>query len=328
MVHWIMEDNDHFFWLYTACGLVRIARYELEKWVADPKRTVSATVLDNADRVRSSVVPTDVNPMVVKSDDGKIWFLPKDGVSVIDPHYLAVNTLPPSVHIEQITADGKEYDPGQGPLPPKVRDLTIDYTALSLVVPEKVHFRFKLEGQDKDWREVVNDRRVEYSNLAPKRYRFLVKACNNSGVWNDEGATLDFVIPPAWYQTNWFVALCVAAFLAVLWALYQYRLQQMALEFQMTLDTRVAERTRIARDLHDTLLHSFHGVLLFLQSGINLMREHPSEGMRTLETAVAQAERAILEGREAVQGLRASTVERNDLEAENASMERRSRDAA
>ena len=313
MVHWVLEDNDHFFWLYTACGLVRVARSELERWAADPKRIVSTTIFDNADGVQSSVAPTDSNPMVAKSTDGKIRFVPNEGVSVIDPHHLAINSLPPPVSIEKMTADGKEYAAPLGSLPPLVRNLTIDYTALSLVAPEKVHFRFKLEGQDKDWREVVNVRHVEYTNLAPKHYRFLVKACNNSGVWNEEGAALDVVIPPAWYQTTWFLALCVAAFLVSVWALYQYRLHQMARQFQMTLDTRVAERTRIARDLHDTLLQSFHGILLFLQSGIHLMREHPSEGMKTLETAVEQAERAILEGREAVQGLRSSTTERNDL---------------
>ena len=115
-------------------------------------------------------------------------------------------------------------------LPPLVRNLDIDYTALSLVVPEKVHFRFKLEGQDKDWRELVNIRHVEYTNLPPKHYRFRVTACNNSGVWNEAGATLDFVIPPAWYQTNWFRALCVAAFLALLWALYQLRVEQLRRE--------------------------------------------------------------------------------------------------
>ena len=97
-------------------------------------------------------------------------------------------------------------------LPPLVRDLTIDYTALSLVVPEKVHFRFKLEGQDKDWREVVNERRVEYSNLPPRNYRFRVMACNNSGVWNEDGASLDFSIAPAYYQTNWFRVLCFGSF--------------------------------------------------------------------------------------------------------------------
>jgi PAS domain-containing protein len=156
--------------------------------------------------------------------------LPLDGVSVIDPHHLAFNKLPPPVHIEQIVADGKTYDlssQGSGGvhLPPRVRDLTIDYTALSLVVPEKVRFRFKLEEQDADWREVVNQRRVEYSNLPPRHYRFRVMACNNSGVWNEAGATLDFVIPPAWYQTNGFRAMCAGAFLALVWAAYRLRIQ-------------------------------------------------------------------------------------------------------
>jgi PAS domain S-box-containing protein len=111
--------------------------------------------------------------------------------------------------------------------PPRVRDLAVDYTALSLAVPEKVRFRFKLEGQDQDWREVVNQRRVEYSNLLPRNYRFRVTASNNDGVWNTEGASLDFSIAPAYYQTNWFRALCVAAFLALLWALYQLRIRQL-----------------------------------------------------------------------------------------------------
>jgi signal transduction histidine kinase/ligand-binding sensor domain-containing protein len=313
IVHWVLEDNDHFFWLYTDCGLVRIARSELEGWVADPKRTLSSMVLDNTDGVRSSVVPTDSNPVVAKSADGKIWFLPKDGVSVVDPRHLPHNDLPPPVHIEKIAADGKEYDPARGPLPALVRDLTIDYTALSLVVPEKVRFRYKLEGFDRDWQDPGNRRQAFYTNLGPKHYRFLVKACNNSGVWNEEGAALDFVIPPAWYQTYWFGAVCVAAFLVLLWALYQYRLHQLAQQFNMRLEERVGERTRISRDLHDTLLQSFHGILLFLQSGIHLLDEHPAEAKKTLKTAAEQAERAIIEGREAVQGLRASTVERNDL---------------
>jgi signal transduction histidine kinase/ligand-binding sensor domain-containing protein len=319
MVHWVVEDNDHFFWLYTACGLVRVTRSELEGWVADPKKTVSTTILDNADGVRSSIVPTDGNPMVAKSSDGKIWFLPKDGVSVIDPHLLRVNDLPPPVQIERITADGKVFDAGNGvQLSRLVRYVDIDYTALSLVVPEKVRFRVKLEGEDKDWRELVNVRRVSYTNLGPKHYRFLVKACNNSGVWNEQGAALDFVIPPAWYQTNWFLALCVAAFLALLWALYQYRLHQLAQQFNMRLEERVGERTRIARDLHDTLLQSFHGVLLYFQTGINQLPERPvepriAEARKTLEKAAHQAKQAIVEGREAIQGLRSSVVEKNDL---------------
>ena len=107
-------------------------------------------------------------------------------MSVIDPHHLAFNKLPPPVHIEQVTADDKTYDATNGlRLPPHVRYLAIDYTALSLVAPEKVRFRYKLEGEDKDWREVVNDRQVQYTNLPPKHYRFRVIAANNSGVWNE-----------------------------------------------------------------------------------------------------------------------------------------------
>ena len=319
IVHWVLEDRDHFFWLYTACGLVRVARSELDKWVADPKRTVSTTVLDNTDGVRSSVVPTDSNPTVAKSADGKIWFLPKDGVSVIDPHHLPSNKVLPPVHIEQILVDDKPYDARNGMrLPSRMHYLAIDYTALSLVVPEKVRFRYKLEGVDPDWREVINAREAQYTNVGPGTYHFRVKACNNSGVWNEEGATLDFVIPPAWYQTNWFRALCVAAFFVLLWALYQLRLRQLARQFNMRLEERVGERTRIARDLHDTLLQSFHGVLLYFQTGINLISEHPAEprtaeARKTLEKAMQQAKHAIVEGREAIQGLRSSVVEKNDL---------------
>src|SRR6202008_1348627 len=100
-------------------------------------------------------------------------------------------------------------------LPPLIRDLTINYTALSLVAPEKVRFRFKLEGQDPDWREVLNDREVQYSNLPPGNYRFRVTASNNSGVWNEAGDTVDFAIAPAYYQTSWFRGLSAAAFLVI-----------------------------------------------------------------------------------------------------------------
>src|SRR4029077_9373258 len=124
----------------------------------------------------------------------------------------------------------------------------------------------KLEGQDKDWREVVNRRRVEYSNLAPGNYRFRVMACNNSGVWNEAGTFLDFSVAPAYYQTWWFRSLCVLAFLALLFAGHSLRLHRVEQQFNLRLEGRVAERTRIARDLHDTLLQSFQGTLLKLHA--------------------------------------------------------------
>ena len=198
-------------------------------------------------------------------------------------------------------------------LPAQLRDLTIDYTALSLVAPEKVRFRFKLEGQDPDWRETVNNRHVQYSNLAPGNYRFRVIAANNSGVWNEEGASLDFSIAPAYWQTNWFRALCVVAFIALLWGLYLLRVRHLARQFNMTLDARVNERTRIARDLHDTLLQSFHGLLLRFQTAMDLLPNRATEAKQVLGSAIDQAAEAITEGRDAVQGLRSSTTETNDL---------------
>ncbi len=313
-VNWVMEDHDHSFWLYMGCGLVRIARSELDAWVSDAKRSVQTTVFDTSDGVRIRALPGPYGRKVTKSVDGKIWFSPPDGVSVIDPRHLPFNKVPPPVHIAQIVADGKTYDASSHwRLPARVRDVWIDYTALSLVAPEKVHFRFKLEGQDRDWREVVNDRQVQYSNLAPRNYRFRVMACNNSGVWNEAGTFLDFSIAPAYYQTTWFRAACVAAFLALLWMLYQLRVRQLARQFDMTLEARVSERTSIARDLHDTLLQSFHGLMLRFQTGISLLPERPVEARETLVSAVDQAAQAITEGRDAIQGLRTSTVETNDL---------------
>jgi signal transduction histidine kinase/ligand-binding sensor domain-containing protein len=319
-IHWAIEDDDRSFWLYTACGLVRIARSELDAWAAavdksqDASLPIRVTVFDSSDGVRSLSSPGHYHPQVAKTPDGKLWFLPWDGVSVIDPRYLPFNNIPPPVHIENITADDKSYPLSNGVhLPAQIRNLDIDYTALSLVVPEKVRFRIKLEGQDKDWRELVNVRHVEYTNLPPKHYQFRVLACNNSGVWNEEGATLEFVIPPAWYQTKWFLAACVAAFLAMVWGMHELRVWQLAHQFNMRLEERVSERTRIARDLHDTLLQSFQGLMLHFQTGINLLPGRPVEARKTLETAIDRADQAIAEGRDAVQGLRASTVETNDL---------------
>ena len=312
-VQWAMRD-DNSLWLNMQCGLVRIADSDLDAWVADPTRTVRTTVFDASDGVRSRSHASGFGPPATKSADGRIWFRAFDGVSIIDPRHLAFNKLPPPVHIEQVTADDKTYDATNGlRLPAHVRYLTIDYTALSLVAPEKVRFRYKLEGEDKNWREVVNDRQVQYTNLAPKHYRFRVLACNNSGVWNEQGASLEFVIPPAWYQTNWFYALCAATFLLLLWGLYHLRVLQLQREFNAALEGRVAERTRVARELHDTLLQSFHGLLLRFAVVQRLLPSRVEEAEKELQKAMDMAAAAITEGRDAVQGLRDSVVQGNDL---------------
>ncbi len=313
-VKWVIEDDAFSLWLNTACGLMRIDRTELNAWASDSHRSIHPLVFDRTDGIRMHALGAAFYPVVTKSTDGKLWFVHLDGVSAIDPPHLRINRVPPPVHIEQITADGQAYSPTPGlHLPAQLRDLTIDYTALSLVAPEKVRFRFKLEGQDPDWREVVNVRRVQYSNLAPGSYGFRVTAANNSGVWNQEGASLDFSIAPAFWQTNWFRALCVAVLLLVLWTLYRLRLRAIALAFNARFEERVAERTRIARDLHDTLLQSFQGLLLRFQTVYTLLRTRPDEAEEILGSAIDQTAQAITDGREAVQGLRASSIESDDL---------------
>jgi signal transduction histidine kinase len=320
-VHWIIEDDAFSFWVNTACGLLRVDRVELNSWESDAAPSIHPIVFDRADEIPTHAT-TPYSPVVTKSVDGQLWFAHWDGVTAIDPLHLPINRVVPPVHIEQIIADGKIHLPISGlRLPAQLRDLTIDYTALSLVASEKMRFRYRLEGQDRDWREVLNIRSAQYSNLAPGNYRFRVIAANNSGVWNREGASLDFSIAPAYWQTNWFRALCVAAFIALLWALYRLRLRQVGREFELGLEARVAERTRIARDLHDTLLQSFQGLLLRFQTVRELLRTRPGEADQILESAIDQTAQAITEGREAVQGLRASTADPDDLAVAIAKLE-------
>ena len=259
------------------------------------------------------------NPAVVKSQDGKLWVV-GEGIAVVNPHRLAFNKVPPPVHIEQMVADKKTYWQNMTGtaaeklrLSPRIHDLVINYAALSLVAPEKVHYKYKLEGQDTDWREVVNVREVHYSNLRPGPYRFRVIASNNSGVWNEQGDTLEFSVAPAYYQTNWFRALCAVLLLMLVWAIHRIRVRQLRHQFALTLEARVRERTSIARDLHDTLLQSGHGLLLRLQIISQLLPDRPLEAKEQIGTTIDRTARAITEGRDAVQGLRASTVQTNDL---------------
>ena len=318
-VHWAIEDDDHSMWLYSPCGLVRVIRSELGAWAAaedqrDAGHIIRVTIFDSSEGVKSLSTPGHYHPQVAKTRDGKLWFLPWDGVSVIDPRHLPINKLPPTVNIEKITADGKIYDVSNGlSLPARVRDVAIDYTALSLVAPEKIHFRYKLEGQDPDWREVVNVRQVQYSNLAPRHYTFHVMASNNSGVWNETGASLEFSVLPAFYQTLWFRALCGLAFLALLWGIYQLRIHELRRQFNIALDARVNERTRIARELHDTLLQNFHGLMFQFQAASNLMLRRPDEAKRSLDDAINETKKAISQGREAIQGLRSEPIAKGNL---------------
>jgi signal transduction histidine kinase len=321
-IHGTMWDDSRALWAYAACGLFRIGRTELDTWIAHPTRRIETTFWDAADGVLLRAAPNSYGPFVARSADGKLWFVAAEGIQVIDPHRLSFNTVRPPVHVERLVADQEvrwHHVPGGAVasslrLPARVRDVQIDYTALSFVAPERVRFKYRLDGQDSDWREVVNERHVQYSNLHPGTYRFRVIAANNSGVWNEQGDLLEFSIAPAYYQTGWFGALCVAAALGLLWAGYRVRVRQLHHRFEMALEARVSERTRIARELHDTLLQSFHGLLLRFQTVSHLWAERPELAKEKLDDAINQAARAITEGRNAVQGLRESTVATSNID--------------
>src|ERR1700722_802389 len=309
-----IRDDQKNWWLEAPCGYISIADSEMQRWWTDPDTIVQYQLFDTLDGALTHRI--DFNP-AAKSPDGRLWFATTI-VQTIDPRHLLFNKLPPPVHIEQIIADHKtrEVDSDANVnigLPPRVRDLEIDYTALSLVAPEKVRFRYKREGRDKGWQEPGTRRLAFYTDLHPGKYRFRVIACNNDGVWNEEGASLDFNIAPAWYQTNWFRVACAATFLLLLWFAHQLRLRQLRHQFSIGVEARVNERTRIARDLHDTLLQSFHGLLLRLQTASHLLPTRPDDAKTTLDSVIDQAAHAITESRDAVQGLRSSTVVTNDL---------------
>ena len=277
-VHWSIEDDARSLWVYTACGLLRISPAALEAWIAavendkQTKHPIEVTVFDLSDGVRSSPSFHPHRPRVTKTADGRIWFLPIDGVSVVDPLRLGRNELPPPVYVERIIADHTTYDVVQGlRLPPLVRDLQIDYTALSLVAPEKNRFRVKLEGRDRDWQDVGTRRQAFYTDLDPGSYRFRVKGSNNAGVWNEEGASLEFSVAPAYYQTSWFRAASVAILALLLWTGYRVRVgvierhqAQITALNERLMKAQEQERMRIAGELHDGVMQQISAFVLLL----------------------------------------------------------------
>jgi signal transduction histidine kinase len=283
-------------------------------WAANPQRRIEVTTFGRTDGVRLTGRATIERPVVAKSADGRIWMVFPGMLGLIDPANLRTNAIPPPVHVERITADGTTFEARAGlRLPSNVRDLRIEYTATSLVAPEKVRFRFRLEGQDPDWTHVINERTVRYSNLRPGDYKFHVAAANNDGVWNEQGDVLEFSIAPAYYQTNAFRVLSIVVFAGIFWMAWQLRVQRLRRQLELTVDARVAERTRIARELHDTLLQSVQGLLLKFQSVLRLLPERPIEARQRLERALDQATDATTQARDAVQGLRSMALETDDL---------------
>jgi ligand-binding sensor domain-containing protein/signal transduction histidine kinase len=308
----IREDGIGRLWLSTQKGISRF----------DPQ----AQTFRNYD-VTDGLQSDEFSTGCYQGRDGEIFFGGSNGFNAFFPEDIHDNRyVPPVVIISfrifnkpvNIRANSvfKKAIPYADSLTLSYRDnvFSFEFAALSYANSHKNRYRYKLEGFDPGWNEVGSKQRLAtYTNLNPGKYVFRVQGSNSDGVWNEQGVSLPILITPPWWETNWFRALCLAVFLALLWAAYQYRVRRLHHEFEMTLEARVGERTRIARDLHDTLLQSFHGLLLRFQTVSVLLPERPIEAKEKLDSAIEQAAGAITEGRDAVQGLRVSTVERNDL---------------
>jgi|HubBroStandDraft_1064217.scaffolds.fasta_scaffold09745_4 ligand-binding sensor domain-containing protein/signal transduction histidine kinase len=305
------RDDRKNWWLSTPCGYVELADSEMQKWRADPKAVLQFRLLDALDGARSG--RCDFNP-AAKSPDGRLWFVGALVAQTIEPSLLEKESSARPVYVESVTADRTQYAADTDlRLPARTHDVQIDYTSPSFSIPKKVNFRYRLEGNDSSWQDAGTRRQAFYTNLRPGPYRFTVIASNEDGIWNTEGATLQFSVTPAWFQTIWFRTLCVVAFFGLLWSLYWMRLRQVRHEFNVSLEARVSERTRIARDLHDTLLQSFNALLLRLQAAADLFATRPDEAKRTLDSTIDQTSQALIEGRDAVQRLRSTSLGSNDL---------------
>ena len=309
----IQEDGLGRLWLSTQKGISRF----------DPQ-TETFRNYDVSDGLQSN----EFSDGCYQGPDGEMFFGGSNGFNAFFPEKVRDNPYVPPVVITSFKIFNKPVPIGAKSVLkkaiPYVDSLTLSYrdnvfsfefAALSYANSQKNRYRYKLEGFEPGWNEVGSKQRLAtYTNLDPGKYVFRVQGSNSDGVWNEEGVSLPILITPPWWRTNWFRALCAAVFLALLWVAYQFRVRQLQREFNMACEARVEERTRIARELHDTLLQSFQGLMFSFQAARNLLPGRTEEAIRTLDEAIREGDEAIAEGRDAIQGLRANPALESNLE--------------
>jgi signal transduction histidine kinase/ligand-binding sensor domain-containing protein len=310
----VVETSDGDLWLNGRPGITHIAAIELQRSRLDPAYRVRGETLGASDGVIGSAAIPRPLPTAIQAGDGTLWFATSGGIYGVDPARRVHNRVPPPVLIRGLTVAGRTIEPGPGlTLPEYSTAVRFDYLGLSLTAAEKVRYRYRLDGVDSDWHELTAGRQALYTNLRPGHYVFRVSAANNDGVWNKAGAALPFVIPPAFVQTGWFIALCVAGIVAAVWGLVRLRVRQVHRRLEERMEERLAERTRISRALHDSLLQGFQGLMFRLQAVRQLLPERPDDAVTFLDSAMQVGDQAIGEGRDAVQNLRSSSFDDRDL---------------
>jgi ligand-binding sensor domain-containing protein/signal transduction histidine kinase len=309
MIAGIAADRAGSLWIATSAHVVQVNRNRLLEGALG---NGDLHVYGWADGLRGSEGVKRCRSVVADAL-GRIWFSLNRGISVVDPAHMPSfpSVLP---HLEAVLADGVSVDL-TGPLriSSAQRRITFDYSALSLSNSEPVRYRYMLAGFDAGWSEPVSTREAIYTNLSPGSYQFRLLAGNGDDLQNHAEVTLPMVIEPQFWQTWWFLFVCVFSFLLLVVLAFRIRMHQVKKRFSIRLEERVEERTRIARELHDTLLQSFHGSMFRMQAARDLLPRRPEKAGEALDGAIARAEQAIEEGRNAIQDLRSEAAIGSDI---------------
>jgi ligand-binding sensor domain-containing protein len=309
----IIETPDSGLWLNEMRGIIQIPQEEVRQVLADPSYRVTCNRFDYMDGLPGSPQMAYTSSTATRTTDGLLWFATGNGLARVDPMHMAKNLIPPPVSILAISSErGGKLPSSHVQFAAGTHTIEIDYTGLSLSVPERVKFRYRLEPVDAEWQDVGARRQAFYSNLGPGTFRFRVIACNNDGVWNTEGARMQFTIAPTWYQTEWFRLLWIISACLLLILTYRVRVRSISKAMSVRFDERLDERTRMARELHDTFLQTVQGSKIVaddaLASGTDEERMR-----RALEKLSGWLGQAVSEGRTALHALRVSTTEKNEL---------------
>ena len=294
----VLDDGLGHLWIGGSASLFRLDKREVREVFAGRAARVSPVVFDMSDGLRTTEALLNNSPGF-RAADGRLWFATAKGVSVIDPRRISTDEAAPLARIESLTVDGlaggeDEYGPGRG-------EVVIDYAAASL--SERVRFRFRLEGLDDNWVEAGHQRRAYYSSLQPGRYRFLLMASNRHGVWNGPPVERLFVLRPPLHRRPVFYLACAAVLAGLVIAAHRFRVRQMQERFAAV----IGERTRIARELHDTLAQGVAGIRLQVETGLGAMKEDPGAAREHFQLAGAMARSSLAEVRRSIWVLRAQT---------------------
>jgi ligand-binding sensor domain-containing protein/two-component sensor histidine kinase len=308
----LFEDGRDNFWISSRAGMSRISRKELNDYAEGRLKQFSVHFIEREDGNRNVTHNGAGDFHGCKSMDGKIWFPSLQGLVVVDPYKSIMDSGKIPVHIEEIIVDNRSIEAKNYlQLSPSSRDLEIHYTGVSFVSPENLRFKYKLQGFDKDWIDAGNRRAAYYTNLPPGNYSFKVIARNNDGVWDELGDSFNFYLPPHFYQTYWFYALCLMPIGLIAWGVYLLRMKHVQSQFSAA----ISERTRIARELHDTLLQDIAGIALKLELVNQAIERAPTSAKKELEEIITTMDHCQIQARRSIENLRSTSSDNYNLES-------------